>query len=335
LTGVALAATWEPLVARAAEPAERIAAVAADKRGAAIFSSLGPTDPHLVGANFSLDLDTFDAGALIGLAGGRVTSDVITEKLGPDRIQHKHLGGVKYEEITLQTGLGMSPKFFQWVTDTINFKFTRQHGAIVGADFNHKQSSRLEFFNALISEIGFPALDAASKDAAKMTIKIAPAFTRPNKISGAASAPAGNLQKKWLAADFNLKIDGLDATGVSKIDPIVVNVKFGENPTGELRDFERQPITVSLSNLKITLAASHAQTWLDWHEAFVIKGNNARNKDRNGSLSWLSPDLKTELGRIELFQLGIFGIGTEPGTGHVVAELFVERLNFKLGGALT
>jgi hypothetical protein len=36
-------------------------------------------------------------GVRTGLRAGEATSDVVTEKLGPDLVQHKHLAGVKYE----------------------------------------------------------------------------------------------------------------------------------------------------------------------------------------------------------------------------------------------
>lgn len=41
-----------------------------------------------------------------------------------------------------------------------------------------------DIVTALITEIGFPALDAGSKDAAKLTIKLAPEYTRIRSKSG-------------------------------------------------------------------------------------------------------------------------------------------------------
>lgn len=41
-----------------------------------------------------------------------------------------------------------------------------------------------DFVNALITQIGFPALDAAGKDAAKLTIKFSPEYTRAQAKTG-------------------------------------------------------------------------------------------------------------------------------------------------------
>ncbi|HLZ68718.1 MAG TPA: hypothetical protein VKV26_02295 [Dehalococcoidia bacterium] len=42
------------------------------------------------------------------------------------------------------------------------------------------------FVAPLITSIGFPALDAGSKDAAKLTIKVTPEYTRTTTTSGGA-----------------------------------------------------------------------------------------------------------------------------------------------------
>jgi hypothetical protein len=44
-----------------------------------------------------------------------------------------------------------------------------------------KAQAEITFHAVLISEIGLPAMDAASKDAAKMTIKFTPEYTRSKK----------------------------------------------------------------------------------------------------------------------------------------------------------
>ena len=59
-------------------------------------------------------------------------------------------------------------------------------------------------------------------------------------------------------------------------------------------------------NLAVTLAESHAQTWQDWFDDFVVKGNNGQDNEKNGSLTFLAPDLKTTLATINFFNLGIF-----------------------------
>src|SRR5687768_9401445 len=125
----------------------------------------------------AIELDGVNAGWLFSADGGHATSDVVTEKVGADRLVHKHLAGVKYEDFTLQCGVGMSKAFYTWMKDSFDRKYSRKNGAIIMADYDYKERSRQSFTNALITEIGFPALDAASKDAAKMTLKFSPETT--------------------------------------------------------------------------------------------------------------------------------------------------------------
>src|SRR5262249_6523263 len=156
------------------------------------------------------------------------TSDVVTEKIGPDQLQRKHAGNGKYEDITLACGTGMSKAFYEWITGFIAGHNIRKNGAIVTCDYNYKEISRLEFNTGLITEFGMPALDAASKDAAKMTIKFSPEFTRVAAKTGGAQAstlPAQKVQKKWLPSNFRVQIPGLDCTKVNKIEAITVKQK--------------------------------------------------------------------------------------------------------------
>ena len=120
--------------------------------------------------------------------GGHATSDVVIEKVGADHIMHKHIAGVKYEDITVNCGTGMSKGFYEWIKASFDHKLRRARTARSSPPTTTTRSSRaLNFFNALITEIGFPALDAASKDAAKMTIKFAPEYTRMTTKTGGAT----------------------------------------------------------------------------------------------------------------------------------------------------
>jgi hypothetical protein len=127
---------------------------------------------------YALDMKGIFAGWVASMEGGNAVSEVVSEKMGPDKIVRKHLAGVKYEDITVTCGTGMTKPFYQWIADSLAHNYSRMDGALIQADFNHKEVSRLSFVEALISEIGFPALDASSKDAAKLTLKFSPEICR-------------------------------------------------------------------------------------------------------------------------------------------------------------
>src|SRR5262245_36314796 len=105
-----------------------------------------------VAGNFGIELDGLNAGWLQSFEGGMAVTDVVTEKLGPDHLSHRHIAGLKYEDITCTFGTGMSKSFFKWLGDSFTSRdYTRRNGAIVSANYNFKETSRLTFTNALIN----------------------------------------------------------------------------------------------------------------------------------------------------------------------------------------
>jgi phage tail-like protein len=290
---------------------------------------------------FALDLNGDFAGWIQSMEGGQATADVVTEKLGSDLIWHKHIAGVKYEDITVNCGTAMSKSFYEWVQSSMDHKVTRFDGALIVADFNYKEVSRMNFFQALVTEVGFPALDAASKDAAKMTVKFAPEKTRKvTKTGGAIKGEIGKgQQKKWLPANFKLVIDGLDdaCKHVNKIEALTVKQKVVENPVGEMRDYEKEPAHIEFPNLVITCSEAYADKIYAWHEDFVINGNNDNSKEKTGSLQYLSSDLKP-LFTLDFMGLGIFKMTPEKveaaseNIARVKVEMYCEQIKFKAEG---
>lgn len=295
-----------------------------------------------VAGKYGLEIDGISAGWLWSAEGGHATSDVVTEKLGPDHIAKKHLGPLKYEDISLQCGTGMSKGFYEWIKTSFDHKYQRKNGAIIAADYDYNEHSRLTFYNALMTEVGFPALDAASKDAAKMTIKFKPEYTRTTTTTGGPSVAGGKfpikpqVQKKWLPSNFRIRIDGLEdsCSRVNKIEAIVVKQKVIENPVGELRDYEAEPAVVEVPNLVITFPESHSKPFYDWHESFVIKGNNGDDQEKGGTLEFLTPNLQEVLFTIQFQHLGIFKLTpekVESGSENIrrlKAEMYCEDMKF-------
>jgi T4-like virus tail tube protein gp19 len=279
-----------------------------------------------VAGKFLLDLDGV-ATSILGTEGGGAYADVVDEKVGPSGFVKKHIAGVKYEDITINCGAGMSKSFYEWVKSSIDQKPLRKNGAIIAADYDYKEHSRLEFTNGLITEIGFPACDAGSKDAAKMTVKIAPETTRHKAGSGQTIKVSGAVQKKWLPSNFRLEIPGLDCSKVNKIEAITIKQKVVEDPVGELRAAE-------VSSTVVTLPESFAKSFYDWHEDFVIKGNSTDASEKTGSLFYLASDLKSVLFQLDFKGVGIFKVSPEKveaageNLRRVKAEMYCEEIHF-------
>jgi phage tail-like protein len=290
---------------------------------------------------YALEIDGIMAGWLHSAEGGHATSDVVTEKIGASQLQRKNPGNAKYEDIALTCGTGMSKGFYEWLRATLDHQYQRKNGAIVSYDYNYKELSRLEFHNALITEIGFPALDAASKDAAKMTIKFSPEFTRMQTKTGgiAKAALPTKVQKKWLPSNFKLQIAGLDCTKVNKVEAITVKQKVTDNPVGTAQGYTKEPANLESPNLVITLPEANAAGFLKWHEDFVKSGKNNKGVEKTGQLTYLTEDLRETLFTLNFHGLGIFKLTHDKVEAHneqiarAKAEMYCESIQFSYGPA--
>jgi phage tail-like protein len=286
---------------------------------------------------FLLDLDGIRCGFIESLEGGHVSAEVIAESVGPDYFVKKHIGQLKHEDFSIRIGLSMEKKAYDWIAASWKANYQRMDGSVIIVDSKGAVKAVREFYNAMITETTIPALDGSSKDAAFMSLKFSPEFTRFKKASGKVSDSLDkgkHGQKKWLAANFRLEIDGLDCTKVSKVDRFIVKQATGRDDIGVARDQSRGQGKLDFPNLKITLPEFVAQSWFDWHEDFVIKGNCGDDKEKNGALTFLTPTLKEALARVDFYHLGIFRITAErpesrtSRIAQVVAELYCERMEF-------
>jgi hypothetical protein len=286
--------------------------------------------------NFQLLLNGAACGFLKSIDGGTAIAEVVAVP-GSSHFAKKHLGGIAYSPLALQLGTGMGKELYEWISASWNGNSERRDGAIVAADSQFVAVSQREFAHALVSEVTIPALDGASKEAAYLTVKLVPEYVRAAKASSRVIGGPPKAQKAWLASNFRVKVDGLDCTRVTAVESFTVKVSIGPGEVGDRRQPEKESKSVEFPNLKISLAESSADSWFEWFDDFVIKGNNDDSKERNGSLTCLSADLATELLRIDFFNLGIFRIDAdkaEAGSDRVAtvsAHLYCERMEFHAG----
>ena len=300
---------------------------------------LGSTAPlNQVPARSLLELDGVQAGATMGVQGGGAYAEVITEAAGPEPYGRKHLGPPQYEEFEMRVDLGMARPVYDWIAAAWRQDAQRKDGAVVAADFNGAVMSRREFTDAMITETVIPAMDASSRDPGYLTVKFAPEQVRTvqgSKEKVAAPSAKSKSTRSWVVSNFRLAIDGLDARRVSKIDAITVKQPTVLSGVGEARETRKEPGKVEFPNLKITLPAADAQSWIAWHEDFVIKGNNGQEKERNGKLELLAADGKQVLATVRLYNVGIVSIReatSEAGAANVLrysVEMYVERMEFE------
>ena len=290
------------------------------------------TDPPGLG-QFALRLGVGpgqDITLLAQPSGGAVFADVIAEADASAPVLKKHLGTAKYEDLVLPIGSVMSSALLGWLASSWGSEPQPQDGSVLALDQHLTIRSETAFTGGLIAETAFPALDAANKDLGRVVITIVPATVQTAGGAGALSF-ASIKQKLWHSAHFRLELADLDCNAVSRIDPFTVRRRVESVVSGS-GGTEVVPGLIEFPNLTVTLAQAHATTWSDWHHDFVVLGNNDDSFEREGALVFLSPDLKSELSRIELHHVGIVRLAPTPGQPtRVSAELYCEEMTLTGG----
>lgn len=294
--------------------------------GAGALASRAEADPavrsYRNGA-FALELEGKTARALAHASGGHPVGVVVPDD--PSGTTHKHIAGVKYEDISVTCGTGMSKEFYEWIGQCLAGKEPTHSGVLTSREADGTVFDVVSFTDALISEVGFPALDAASKDTAEMTVKFRPESTVRGKPE---SSPTDVKQKLWHAANFRLEIDGVDCTRVTTIDGLTVTQAFAVSKPGD----PLQPTTLAISDLVLTTKPSHSQDFYDWLESLVIEGKDDK---RTGSLIYFADDARTALFTLTFSGLGIWAVDAIPPSAarqraaRIGCHVWCEGLTFK------
>lgn len=286
----------------------------------------------LLSGHFALRLGSGGAADVTllgqGFEGGDIDADVIAEQSAGLHFPKKRLGPPKYEAFSVLVGLSMSDELFGWIAGSWGAQPAKKDGAVLGLDYQLDIKTETRFGGALVTETTIPALDAASKEAGHLAVTFQPEIIDAEAGAGKLSL-AASKQKLWRTSNFRLEIDGLDCTKVSKIDGFTVKRAVTTVTSGG-GGVTLVPGKVEFPNLTITLSEVSAQTWFDWHESFVVNGNNGESFERNGALRFLAADLATELSRIELHHLGIVRLAPVRSQGaqigRVTATLYCEEM---------
>lgn len=283
-----------------------------------------------VAGGFALEISGVVVGALASMTGGTVYADVVKETVGSDRIVHKHLGGVKYEDITITCGVP-SGKLAEWLVEFLSGNQTARDGAIITLDYSHKQQRRLAWKGGLITSVTFPRLESSSKDLAHLTITIRPESTSEAPASGSLAVPTASTTHLWRASNFSVGLTGIDCSKVAIVDELTVTQNVEEAALGDLREGQRTLGGLDVGNLVLTVTATGVADFTHWRDDFILKGHNTAADEKAATLHYLSSDLHTELMALSLSGLGISRLEPNSATSgtqtvaRMTATLYCEQ----------
>lgn len=272
--------------------------------------------PGSVRNRFVLTLDGVVCGLVTSAEGGDISAPVIREPGGA--FVRKRLGPAAPTPIDLSFDLSLDKTVYEWIGQSWAGKAPAKSGSVIELDPNNHATTELAFEQAVIAATTVPRMDASSKTPCVLTVRLAPTATKRRPASGPVPGLAAKPKKPWLPSNFRLAIDGLDASRVSGVDAMTIS--------------SAEKGGIDFPDLRAELAEVSSQTWSAWHDEFVVQGKNDDSHEKSGSLAFLTPDQKSELGRVTLFGLGIHGLARRPPAEgptevrRIVAELYCERM---------
>ncbi len=297
------------------------------------------------GGRFAFEFDDKrPAGFVSGIDGGQFKADAVVYQQGADFHVTKYAGRAKYDDVTINVGAAMSPSFWKWVASSLDGKPQRRNGALVGYDFNFCERSRRSFYSALISEVGFPALDAASKNTATLTIKITPEHIDykagdGHKLSGGQAQDQMTKQKRWLTSNFRFLLDRFkasDAMRSVKVEAFTVKQNIIDNPVGSEKYARKEVGRLDLPQIVVTFPESQIEDWMKWWDQSVAKGDR-KDQYTTGVITYYGSDMSTELMHVELAGVSLLSVELdkyEAGKEAIAtakATLNIEGLTLKTG----
>lgn len=274
-----------------------------------------PTTPAFTNAtrrayssgHFELRIDSMPQTAFIkSIEGGWAKMNSVDEQVGSEIVRIKHATTVEVDPISIEIGMSQVDFILKWINDSWLKKYARHSGSIVSANFNYESEFEHWFYDALIEETAFPALDAASKDALFLKLKL-----RPERIEfkpgdkHKVQAVHGGKQKLWSASSFRLVIDGIDTKFVNKIEGFTVKQGIKPVATGPMRMPQLEPTKLDFPDLSFHITQKHADGVFQWYKEVVLDGKKDSMAERNGAIEFLSLDRKQVLLRIKLNEVGI------------------------------
>jgi len=287
-------------------------------------------------SRFQFTTDGQFPGYVRKLSGGAIAGEKTESKLGASNVIKKNITAVKYDDFTVELGAGMSKGMWEWINSSLNSNYVKKNFEYSLANANGEIQVTKTLYDCLVKEFTLPAFDASSKDVGWITLKIQPQTARV--VMGGGGKVKGdqgkNVQKQWQCNSWRLDIAGLDCSQISKIDSLTWKQTVALNDIGHVREYETVACSMQQPDLKITLSAVTAKSWLDWHNEMVIKGNCDESLEKTGTLTLLHPNGKDEIGTLEFGNLGIMKCdfeGAEAGgekAMKVVAELYCETTKF-------
>jgi T4-like virus tail tube protein gp19 len=295
------------------------------------------TDRSFTAGRFALDVGGYNVGFLKKFSGMAMEADIVANDLGPDNVQKKHVSNIKWTAGKATVGIGMGKGMYDWIKQSFDKAYEPKNGWLESGDFNYKAQTRLDFEDALITEVTVPKLDGSSKDAAYFDITFEPERVRWAKGGGNdIRSKVGPKQKAWLCSNFRVEIGGLPCDRIATVDSFTWKCAVATDMVGIFVENSKHPAKVTVPDIKLGISYADHQAWADAAKKWFIDGDRREEHEMTGSITFLGPNMKDELGRIDLLNVGFKKFSDEDAEANSEkikrfnVELYVEKMLFTI-----
>jgi hypothetical protein len=310
MSGAASGTSRRAFLGRAAGTAVAVAGAGVGAGAIAQSAAAADTRTYTAG-RFALELDGVSCGKFGGLDGGHRELAVGLDPVGPDLYTRKHIGGVKYEDFTMQIGSGMGKPMYQWIKASFDKGYVTKNGAFTAGDFNYKEKSRRAASSMFITEVTIPALDGASKEGCYVAVSVSP--TTLTTVPPSGQPAQGAKQKAWLPSNFVFECGGVDTSRVAKIDSFTWKCSIAADGSQ----------VMDVSDIGVTFPKASAASWQEWFRSLA----SGADDERDGALTIVGESgLAITIG---LNNLGLYRL-VPTQNKRVKAEMYVERASWDL-----
>jgi hypothetical protein len=293
-----------------------------------------PIERPSTGGRFSLEIMGANAGFMKRFDGLQMEADVVTNDLGPDNIQKKHIANFRWTPGKATIGISMAKEMNTIIQRAFAAQQKPFDGALHVADSNYKIQSSLNFTGAVMTSLTVPKLDGSSKEAAYFDFEWEAETVRWVKGDNSdLHPPIVPAQKAWLCSNFRFEMGGLPCNRVATIASFTWRCAVVRDPVGGPA---KRPARVTVPNITVEVSIADYDAWFQAAKKWFVDGGHEEKNEMSGAIVFLAPDVKTEIGRVTLKNCGFakFTRGAFEANREILApfscEFYVESMEFAI-----
>jgi phage tail-like protein len=228
-----------------------------------------------------------------------IEGDVAEYQLATDNFATKAVTNFKYSAAKLEISLAQGKDLWTWLESAINKQSRFAQCAVILADADLNAMNRVDMEDVYITELGFPAFDASSKELASISVSLRPTRVRFSDASGKIQGNAGTGKlKNYGTNNFELQLGSFDPGKVKKVDAFKFENKVTENWLGKFNEPELLHTKLTRGDLTVEWSGDYAMELQKYADSLFRGGGRGQGAELDGTLSFLKNDM-TQIGGLD------------------------------------